>query len=248
MTDTHVRRLIEQVERLNPYTRTGGPTDRALRLRDKALISMLWVFTKRATEVLSVRFTDIYYDEGKLAVTFKILKKKRRRRVCPACRSTNALKALYCLVCGTRLESAEIVEVGREQVVVKEKDLAYPYVEHILRWVEYARRRLGAPVEGYLFAPHITRIGLPKGVFDWGRHITVKHLDRILQRLDPTVTSHHFRYGNAEKYLRFGYTPWEVAQIGDWASSKMPEEYARRKGLTPTLEKWRRDIRTLEVG
>lgn len=37
------------------------------------------------------------------------------------------------------------------------------------------------------------------------------------QKLDPTLTSHMFRYGHSEKLFRLGYTPYEVKEIGELA-------------------------------
>lgn len=72
---------------------------------------------------------------------------------------------------------------------------------------------------------------------------TVERLDQILQNLDPTMTSHMFRYGASERYLRMGYTPIDLKEIGDWASSKMPELYAEKKNLTPAQKRFSNDSR-----
>jgi hypothetical protein len=75
------------------------------------------------------------------------------------------------------------------------------------------------------------------------RPMTVQNLDAILQRLDPTITSSFFRYFATEKYLSLGYLPHELKEVGDWSSSRMPELYAERMGLTPALRKWSEDVR-----
>ena len=69
------------------------------------------------------------------------------------------------------------------------------------------------------------------------------NLDALLQRLDPSITSSFFRYFATEKYLSLGYLPHELKEVGDWSSSKMPEVYAERMGLTPVLRKWSEDSR-----
>ncbi|MFC1487028.1 hypothetical protein ACFLRN_04995 [Thermoproteota archaeon] len=56
--------------------------------------------------------------------------------------------------------------------------------------------------------------------------MTIQNYDRILKRLDHRMTSCLFRYGGAEKFLVLGYTPFELKEIGDWSSSKIPEIYA----------------------
>jgi hypothetical protein len=75
-------------------------------------------------------------------------------------------------------------------------------------------------------------------------HLTVERFNQILQRLDITLTSCLFRYAGAENNLRRGYTPTDLKEIGDWSSSRMPEIYADRKGLTPTQKRFSKDIRT----
>ncbi len=47
-----------------------------------------------------------------------------------------------------------------------------------------------------------------------------------------------FRCGGAEKYLASGYISHELAEIGDWATSNMPEAYAERIGLTPSQKRF----------
>jgi hypothetical protein len=71
--------------------------------------------------------------------------------------------------------------------------------------------------------------------------MTVERLNQILQNLDPTLTSCHFRYAGAENNLRRGYTPSDLKEIGDWSSAKQPESYAERKGLTPTQKRFSED-------
>ena len=73
--------------------------------------------------------------------------------------------------------------------------------------------------------------------------MTVQNLDAILQKLDSTITSSFFRYFATEKYLSLGYLPHELKEVGDWSSSRMPELYAERMGLTPALRKWSEDSR-----
>ncbi len=73
--------------------------------------------------------------------------------------------------------------------------------------------------------------------------MTVQNLNHILQRLDPTITSSFFRYFRTEQLQVLGYTNEELKQIGDWSSSRMPEIYAERKGLTPAQRRFAEDVR-----
>lgn len=79
--------------------------------------------------------------------------------------------------------------------------------------------------------------------FEPVKPMTVSNLNRILQRLDPTMTSSLFRYGGAEKWLILGYTPHDLKEIGDWATSSMPEKYAEKKGISSAQREWSRDTR-----
>ena len=75
--------------------------------------------------------------------------------------------------------------------------------------------------------------------------MSIQNYDRLLQRLDKTMTSTMFRYGGAEKFLLLGYSPTELKSIGDWDSSLMPEIYAARKDLTPAQRRFAEDIRRI---
>ena len=59
--------------------------------------------------------------------------------------------------------------------------------------------------------------------------------------MDETLTSAMFRYGHTEVLLRKGYRPTDLKEIGDWDSSRMPEVYAERKGLTVSQERFADD-------
>lgn len=73
--------------------------------------------------------------------------------------------------------------------------------------------------------------------------MSIQNYDRILQRLDPKMTSSMFRYGGSEKFLQLGYTPTELKSIGDWESSRMPEIYAERKDLNIAQRRFAEDTR-----
>jgi integrase len=138
------------------------------------------------------------------------------------------------------LEDVSPVRVeGGETVVTKRKSLQYPFCKYVVEWREEALK-LSPPEDAYLFPPYKTVAG-----FIWKSHLTVQRLDQILQRLDPTLTSHMFRYGHSEKLLQLGYTPYEVKEIGDWASTRMPEVYAERKGLTKSQKQYAEDVRMI---
>jgi len=126
-------------------------------------------------------------------------------------------------------------------IVTKRKNIEYPFCRHFIEWIKILKE-LGCKGEHYIFPPFIYL----KKTFRFSRHITVQRFDQILQKLDNTLTSHMFRYGHSEKLFRLGYTPFEVKEVGDWQSSRMPEIYAKRKGFTVSQRKFAEDIRMVE--
>jgi integrase len=238
LRESQVLELLEAIEALPKYSRLDESYGLLLRRRDKALVALWGVFFKRASENLRVRVGDVYVSDDALSVTFRISKKRRRVKVC-RCGEENGRRARYCRICGADIGGVEVAEKGGAVTVTKNKMRTHPMVPPIAEWVE-AARTLGADEESYLF-PHMKI--LPSSHFLWGRHLTVQRFDQILQRLDPTLTSHMARYGMTENLLRRGYLPSEVREIGDWASSYMPELYARKKGLTPVLRRFETDTR-----
>jgi signal recognition particle subunit SEC65 len=135
-----------------------------------------------------------------------------------------------------------VKEIGERssRTVTKRKTVASPFCKYIIDYVEELRR-LGVEPKDWLF-PRFSYFA-QRFLFDAERPLTIQRFDQILQRLDPSITSATFRYGGTEKFLRLGYTPYELKEIGDWQSSHMPEIYAARKGLTPSQKKFAEDTR-----
>lgn len=205
------------------------------------MISLTWIFFKRGKEVLRVKLQDVYYDQKELMVTFRIEKKRKRFKLCPNCGTKNARKAKFCRSCSFDLSQAETIEEGREpQNITKIKSMEFPFCKYVVEWVN-TLKSLNPPENSYLFPP----FNYFAKTFQFNKHLTIQRFDQILQRLDQTLTSHMFRYGAAEKLLILGYTPYEIKEIGDWSSSRMPEEYAKRKGLTISQRKFIKDVRIL---
>ena len=73
-------------------------------------------------------------------------------------------------------------------------------------------------------------------------HLSVQRLDQILQRLDPTMSSCMFRYGHSEQLFYSGYSEYDLKDIGDWESTRMPEIYAKRRGITPPSDRFAKDL------
>ena len=247
LIDRHVMQLIESIERMEEYTKLDHRYDRLIRMRDKALIAQAWIFFKRANENLRVKLKDVYYDRSELMITFHVRKKGRKRKICPVCGEENAGKALFCKKCGSSIRDVEPKTIWPPEITVtKRKSLEYPFCHYVVDWVE-AYRKIAPSLDAFLYPSFTFKVAgnLVIQGFNYYKHITVDRFNQILQRLDPTLTSHMFRYGHTEKLLRLGYTPHELKEIGDWESSRMPEIYAKRKGLTKPQKEFSRDIRMI---
>ena len=243
-TDQDALDLIKKIETIPEYV---SPTldlrfDRLLRLRDKALVSVSWIWFKRGGEVLGLKRKDITLTNLEVLVTFHIQKKQKRCKICPNCETKNGLKSKYCRECKTEIRQIGASRKGNVHIVTKRKTLRNNFTQYIEDWLKEFDK-LTRVKEVWLF-PALS-VAFTSAYFDFNssNHMTVQNFDRILKQLDPKMTSCLFRYGGAEKYLVLGYTPYELKEIGDWSSSKMPEIYAQRKGITPAQRRWIEDVR-----
>lgn len=247
-TDKDVQTLIDKIDNVSEYCKPtlGERTDHLLRQRDKAIVATLWIWFKRGHEVLSVKRKDVVLTERQILVTFHIQKKSKRFKVCPFCDTKSGYKARFCRECKNDLQCVEVQGDKGEFVVTKRKTLKNKFVKNIVNWLtEYDKlTEEKTDVEEFWFFPALQVVfNCAYFKFHSERPMTVQNLDAILQKLDRTITSSFFRYFATEKYLSLGYLPHELKQVGDWSSSKMPELYAERMGLTPVLRKWSEDLR-----
>jgi hypothetical protein len=175
-------------------------------------------------------------------VYVETLWKQKRFKTCPRCRTRNGYKSKFCRECNSSLRNAKVIREGDFQIVTKRKTLRNKFTKYVVDWLKKFDK-LSNNSEGWLFPA--LRVIFTTAYFDFKshNHMTIQNFDRILKRLDNKMTSCLFRYGGVEKYLVLGYNPHELKEIGDWSSSKMPEVYAERKGLTPALRKWSEDTR-----
>ena len=243
-TDQDALDLIKKIETIPEYV---SPTldlrfDRLLRLRDKALIAISWVWFKRGGEVLGLKRKDVAITDREVLVTFKIEKKQKKVKICPVCQTKNGYRSNFCRKCKTYLRTIKVTLEGDSQIVTKRKTLQHKFTRYILDWLEEFDK-LTQDKEAWLFPGLKVVFTSAYFCFNSDKRMTVQNFDRILKRLDRNMTSCLFRYGGAEKYLSLGYTPYELKEIGDWSSSRMPEVYAERKGITPAQRRWSEDER-----
>ena len=123
------------------------------------------------------------------------------------------------------------------------KILDFDFCRFLVDWYKVMRDQLNADLDSWLFPRYHNFSG--KFLLHSKKSLTIQWYDKMLQRLDPTMTSAMFRYGGAEKYLNLGYTPREVKEMGDWSNSQMPERYAERKGLTRAQREFADDVRVI---
>ena len=104
-TDKDAWRLINKIEDFPEYVspKLDPKFDRLLRLRDKALVSVSWIWFKRAGEVLGLKRKDIALTNREVLVTFHIQKKQKRYKICPSCETKNGYRSNFCRKCKTDL-------------------------------------------------------------------------------------------------------------------------------------------------
>jgi hypothetical protein len=246
VTDRNVEWLLQKIDATEHYISPtfGEETDRLVRLRDKAIIATIWIFFKRGNEILKLHRKDIMKTDRELVVSFNISKKQRRIKICPQCGEMNGFRNRFCRKCRENLEDVQIELLGGKVTATKRKSINYKFVKPVIEWLDAFDKlteKMTNREELFLFPP--LRIRFTSAEFDFTHPMTIQNFDRILRRLDPSMTSCLFRYGGAEKYLLLGYTPHELKEIGDWESSIMPEIYAKRKGLTKAQLRWSEDTR-----
>jgi len=248
-TNKDALKLITEIDRIPEYvsgtltkTENSKDLDNQVRLRDKALIAISWIWFKRAGEVLGLKRKDVSITDRELLVTFHIQKKRKRFKTCPECDTKNGYKSNYCRKCNRDLQTIPVTYEGEPLIVTKRKTLKNKFTKFVIEWLDKFDT-LTENEESWLFPSLQVFFTSASFRFNNIKHMTVQNFDRILKRLDSRMTSCLFRYGGAEKYLVLGYTPFELKEIGDWSSTKMPEIYAKRKGITAAQRRWSEDIR-----
>lgn len=261
-TEEHCRQLLKKIDSIQHYIGVGRKKDKFIaeanpqlnqfiKLRDKTLIILETLFFKRGSEVLRLKRKDVQKKINAFKITFNINKKRKRIKVCAICFTENGVRKIkHCRECGADITQLpiEYKEMGQ-----KIKDKRLPFTNSFANIVkEYLNLydKLNKNAESFLFPPYRVLFGLDVKI-EWKgrkyfkkivekypklknkRHaLTVSQFNLILQRLDKTMTSCLFRYGGAERLLDEGLTPYELKNIGDWASIYMPERYAEKKGQT----------------
>jgi len=213
-----------------PHTKMGGLMGKYLRVRDAAILAMLWLFGKRVGEIVRLRTEDVWVENDELRVRFMIQKKVKRYKLCE-CGTRNARDAMYCKKCGKELKVVKTAKAGQPVVRIKRKKLSVPYVNLILNYMDLRKRY----PNGYFFAPLGTRGKAHHGVLDEVQPITDKPMSRVSvwYMLDKYVLSPHlFRYNLAKRIIRTKKDIMLAKEAGDWSKVDTLLEYAKSMGVT----------------
>jgi len=192
--------------------------------RDQALIAFVMLFGKRAKEILMVKKEDVWLDGGFMYVRFKVLKKRRRRKICLYCQKRNPLKAKICAYCGSINFKIEVYG-ERFTERVKHKSVSHPLTEYFLKWWRKV------PAKAYVF-PSLNKALLLQGVYeyDWSKPMTYVRMWQIFHQT-AKISPHGFRHSLATKLAETGeYDELDLLYWFDWESFETAKKYIHLGG------------------
>jgi integrase len=213
-----------------PHTRMSGLMGKFLRVRDAAILAMLWLFGKRVGEIVKLKTEDVWVENGELKVRFTIQKKVKRYKLCE-CGVRNARDAVYCKKCGKELKVVKTTKAGQPVVRIKRKKLSVSYVNLIINYMDMRKQY----PNGYFFVPLGTVGKAHHGVLDDVKPITDKPMSRVSvwYMLDKYVLSPHlFRYNLAKRIINIKRDIMLAREAGDWSKVDTLLEYAKSMGVT----------------
>lgn len=158
--------FAEYLEKARSTHYAGQPE---LAMRDASLLAFEFLFKTRVSEAVGrvypeanrkdlelqlVAEKDVYEgvtvndfqitkvkDSDVLRVRFRVLKRGRRKKICPSCQKRNAQDSSFCRFCGSSLEVAKFDCRLREVWAFDSVRLEDPFVEYILEWLNYLKRK-----------------------------------------------------------------------------------------------------------
>jgi len=200
------------------------PKESYTRERDQALIALTILFGKRANEILAIKKESVWVDEKFFYVRFKVLKKRRRRKICLKCNKRVALKAKLCGYCGS--EEFKLETYGENFTErVKHKNVNHPLAKYFLDWWSKV------PKESYVFSA-LKRVSVLRGVYEynWSKPMTYVRMWQIFHSVSG-VSPHGFRHSLATKLAEVGeYDELDLLYWFDWESFDTARRYIHRGG------------------
>ncbi len=168
-------------------------------IRDAALLAWEYVSGKRVSEFTGrIYYEDVYpgltMDHWRIGKTgeadvlqfyIRILKRGRRKKVCPGCHETNSSESGFCRKCGASLQNAQLEGKLQEVWVWKDLPLDDPFTAYILEWLNYLKAK---NYQGRIFAisrQHAWRIMNNLGIMNHvNRHWQMTHQSRDMDVYD----------------------------------------------------------------
>jgi integrase len=183
--------------------------DEYFRLRALAVLSLLRLTGKRREEIANIPRGNFKVENNFLHVTFKLEKKKRKIKICPACQTRNSKASKFCKNCGANLEGVEKKVTSKPSDARKSIPLSDPLARNILDYLEL----LDAT------APN-SRFWLPTGKCVFGNyflqtdeHLTGRSVFNIVRDVTKRIWPHLFRETAAADIVRADPTLTAVFKV-----------------------------------
>ena len=163
-TRTEVQQYLEEARRgLGSGNPNGYSRNPEYAIRDAALLAWEFESAKRISEFVGRKYYEDVYagltmdhwktgkvgDDDVLQFYIRILKRGRRKRVCPSCNQVNSSETKFCRNCGVDLTKAPLTAHFKEVWKWKNLLLSDPFTQYILDWLNYLKDH---KIEGRVFA------------------------------------------------------------------------------------------------
>jgi integrase len=214
-------------------------------LRVKAIIALAKIFGKRRSEISTLSMTDLEVNNGYLFITFSLRKKHKKGLF-------QYIKHLEFSVKKGSLTREELdskthaqlisewqawtkTKDGyriKEETVTKKASLDSPYCQMIVEYYNYVKKHY--PQSKYLFPSGISVFG-DSYIVRNDRHLSGRHLLRLIKTLNPQAWLHLFRETKGAEIAREGgrnlNTLYDVRDTLDLENEETAYRYIRRYGV-----------------
>lgn len=191
-------------------------------MRDAALLSWEYLSGKRVSELVGRKFGEDVYggvtmadwkiskvgETDVLQFHVRILKRGRRKKLCPNCQTKNPTGNKFCKSCGASLENAVLDSHLKEVWKWKDLRLDDPFTTYILEWLNLLK---GKNYQGRIFAisrQHAWRVMKNLGIMNHiNRHwrathdAATKNIFELQESLDRATPPVEYVHGEPTKQL-----------------------------------------------